>query len=144
MSATRVIQDAIATLLVADSTLAGLSLTADVTTVEVFNDVLEGQAFPHVLIARATELPRHVLGGANSGLGWRNIIRIHVYSRYQGDREALLIWERIVALLNFQTLTVTGFTSVLCKVESMRVLIEDVEKVETRHLVGEVNVTVQQ
>jgi hypothetical protein len=144
VSATRVIQDAIYTVLSADSTLAGLSLTANVETVSVFNDVPEGQDYPHVLIARATEVPRHVLGGASSGIGWRNIIRIHVYSRYQGDREALRIWERIVALLNFQALTVSGFTSVLCKVESMRVLIEDVEKVETRHLVGEFNVTVQQ
>lgn len=144
MSATRVIQNAIATLLVADATLAALSLTQDVTTVEVFNDVPTGQNFPHVLITRATEMPRHVLGGASTGLGWKNIIRVHVFSRYQGDKEALQIWERIVTLLNFQTLTVSGFTSVLCKVESMRVLIEDIEKVETRHLVGELDVTVQQ
>ncbi len=128
----------------ADTTLAGLSLSENTPTVEVFNDVPEGQGYPHVLIARATEIPRHVMGGPNTGLGWKNIIRVHVYSRYQGDREALRIWERIVALLNFQMLVVAGFSSVLCKVESMRVLIEDVEKVETRHLVGEFNVTVQQ
>jgi hypothetical protein len=128
----------------ADTTLAGLSLTADVTSVAVFNDTIEGESYPHVLISRATETPKHVMGGKSTGLGWKNIIRLHVYSRYQGDREALLIWNRIVALLNFQALTVSGFNSVHCEVESMRVLIEDVEKVETRHLVGEFNVTVQQ
>jgi hypothetical protein len=148
VSATRLIQTAIYAVLAADSTLAGLSSTRDdngvLTTVTVHNDVPEGKAYPHVLIARATEMPRHVLGGASTGLGWKNIIRIHVYSRYAGDIEVLNIWERIVSLLNFQTLTITGYTSVLTKVESMRVLIEAIEKIETRHLVGELNVTVQQ
>jgi hypothetical protein len=138
VSATRLIQTAIYAVLSADSTLTTLASGG------VHNDVPEGQDYPHVLIARATELPRHVLGGASSGLGWKNIIRIHVYSRYQGDKEVLEIWERIVALLNFQTLTIAGYTSVLSKVESMRVLIEAIEKIETRHLVGELNVTVQQ
>jgi hypothetical protein len=106
--------------------------------------VPEGKAYPHVLLSRATEMPRHVLGGAGTGLGWKNIIRSHVYSRYQGDIECLQIWERLVALSNYQTLTVAGYSSVLVSVESMRVLIESVEKIETRHLVGEWNVTVQQ
>jgi hypothetical protein len=144
VSATRPIQEAFYGVLSADATLAALSLTEGVTTVSVLNDALPGQSYPYVMLSRATETPRHVMGGPSTGLGWKNIIRVHVYSRYDGDRECLRIWERCVALLNFATLTVTGFGSVHSEVESMRVLVEDIEKVETRHLVGEFNVTVQQ
>jgi hypothetical protein len=39
------VQNALYGVLSADSTLAGLSLTADVTTVSVFGDVPEGRTF---------------------------------------------------------------------------------------------------
>jgi hypothetical protein len=138
VSATRVIQTAIYAVLSADATLLALAEGG------VHNDVPDGQAYPHVLISRATEMPQHALGGPATGLGWRNIIRIHTYSRYQGDREAMLIDERICTLLNFQTLTVTGFASVIVAREQMRLLVEAIEKIETRHLVSEYAVTVQQ
>jgi hypothetical protein len=138
MSATRAIQTAIYAVLSADATLTGLA------TGGVHNDIPDGQSYPHVLISRATETPWHTFGGASSGLGWKNIIRIHVYSRYQGDTEAMRIHERIVSLLNFQPLTVSGYTVSICEYEQMRLLVEDVDKIETRHLVGEFCVRVRQ
>jgi hypothetical protein len=100
----------------------------------VFNDVPESQSFPHVLIGNATEKPWHTLGGASSGLGWNATVTIHIYSQYQGDVEALTILERVVALLNFQTIAVTGFNTVIAQLDNTRVLVEDVDKVETRHV----------
>ena len=148
MSATRLIQTAIYAVLSADSTLAALSLTYNssgaLTTVTVHNDIPDGAAYPHVLISRASETPWHTFGTATTGLGWKDIIRIHVYSRYQGDKEAMQIHERIVALLNFQSLTVTGYPTALVEYEQMRLMVEDVEKIETRHLVGEFCVMVHQ
>lgn len=138
MSASRVIQTAIYAVLSADATLTSLA------TGGVHNDIPDGQAYPHVLISRATETPRHTLGGLNAGIGWSDIIRIHVYSRYQGDREAMLIDERITALLNFQALTVAGYSSVIIEREEMRLLVEAIEKIETRHLVAEYRVWVHQ
>lgn len=144
MSATRLVQTAIYAVLSADATLEGLSETSTTATVQVYNDAPEGAGYPHVLISRATETPSHTFGGPNAGKGWRNIIRIHVYSRYQGDLEAMQIHERIVELLNFQDLTVTGFPKVSIECESMRLLVEDIEKIETRHLVSEFRVVTRQ
>lgn len=138
MSATRAIQTAIYGVLTSDSSLMTLA------TGGVHNDVPDGQRFPHVLISRATETAWHTFGGAATGLGWKNIIRIHVYSRYQGDREALDIHERIVSLLNFQPMAVSGWGSCSVEYEQMRMMVEDLEKIETRHLVGEYCVLVQQ
>lgn len=149
MSATAAIQTAIYGVLSADATIPTLSLTVDPdtgepTTVGVFNDVPDGQDYPHVLISKAVETPWHSFGGPTSGLGWKNIIRIHTYSRYQGDKEALDIRNRIVSLLNFQTLAVSGYNTVIVEYESGRVFVEDVEKIETRHLVDEYCVLVKQ
>jgi hypothetical protein len=138
VSATRLIQTAIYAVLSADATLTGLA------TGGVHNDIPDGSAYPHVLISKATETPWHTFGGASSGLGWKDIIRIHVYSRYAGDLEAMQIHERIVTLLNFQPLTVTGYANVSCEYEQLRVLVEDIDKIETRHLVGEFCVMVHQ
>lgn len=126
----------------ADATLSGLSLTVDTetsayTTVRVYNEVPTGATYPHVQISKASETPWHTLGGASTGIGWKNIIRIHVFSRQKGDREALQIHERIVALLNFQPLTVTGFSSATVEYEQGRMLVEQIDKIETRHQVGE-------
>ncbi len=138
MSATGAIQTAIYGVLSADATLLTLA------TGGVHNDVPDGQAYPHVLISKASETPWHTFGAATSGLGWKNIIRIHTYSRYQGDTEALQIHSRVVALLNFQPLTVTGYSSAFVDYESGRMFVEDIEKLETRHQVDEFCVWVKQ
>lgn len=143
-SAVTAVQTAIFSTLSADATLAGLSLTDETPTVFVYNDVPDGGGFPHVLITKATETPWHTFGGANTGRGWKVIARVHTYSRYQGDREALAIHDRIEELLNFQPITVMGFASATWELEQTRTLVEDVEKLETRHVVDEYCVLVQQ
>jgi len=147
VSATALIQTAINAVLAADATLPTLSMTyrdGSLTTVTVHNDIPENATYPVVLISRASETPRHTFGTATTGLGWKNIIRIHIYSRYQGDSEAMQIHGRIVSLLNFQPLTVTGYGQVSVEYEQMRLMVESVEKIETRHLVGEYCVMVHQ
>lgn len=149
MSATAAIQTAIYAVLSADATLPTLSLTIDpntgtLTTVGVFNDVPEGRGYPHVLISKATETPWNTFGTATTGRGYKNIIRVHTYSRYQGDTEALGIHNRIVALLDFQPLTVSGYGSALVEYDSGRMLVEEIEKLETRHQVTEFCVWVKQ
>jgi hypothetical protein len=138
VSATRAIQTAIYGVLSADSSLLTLA------TGGIHNDVPDGQDYPHVLISKASETAWHTLGGPSAGIGWKNIIRIHVRSRYQGDYEALQILERVVALLNFQALTVTGYTKVICEYEGSKVLVQDIDKIETRNVVGEFCVMVRQ
>lgn len=143
MSATRAIQTAIYGVLSADATLAGLSLTSGTQTVYVYNDVPSNAGYPHVLIAKATEMPWHTFGGPHVGIGWSDIIRLHTYSRYQGDYEAERIDERILTLLNFLPLSVSGFGSAVVECKQGRMLVEAIDKIETRHLVREVHVMVQ-
>jgi hypothetical protein len=148
MSAIRAVQTAIYGVLSADATLAGLSLTAGTATVGVFNDVPDGQDYPHVLISKARERAWHTLGGRTAGIGWDVMVPIFVMSRYSGDREALQILERIVALLNFSSLAVTGFTSVICEYApggdmTGQVMVIDVDKIETRQVVAEFQVLVR-
>lgn len=136
-SAIRLIQAAVYALLNGDATLLGL--------VEgVFNDVPDSTAYPHVLIGNAHETPWDTFGTATTGRGKRVLLRVHIYSQYQGDLEALQILDRVVMLLDNQTLTVTGYGTVLTTYHQGRVLIEDVEKVETRHIPAEFLVWVHQ
>jgi hypothetical protein len=147
MSATLAIQTAIYGVLSADATLAGLSLSIDtstgaVTTVAVYNDVPDGATYPHVLISDSIERPWHRFGGATTGIGWYDTVRLHIYSRYQGDKEAYQIRNRLVAMLNFQPLTVSGFSGSMVEYKPGRLLREAVEKIETRHVVDELHVKV--
>jgi hypothetical protein len=143
VSATADIHEAIYNVLRVDATLAGLSLTSGSATVAVYNNEPANVLYPHVLMSKTTETPYNTFGGPTRGIGWKDIMRVHVYSRYRGDLEAIRIHQRIVALLNFQPLTVTGFSQVTVECEQMRVMVEQIDKITTRHLVGEFTVTVQ-
>lgn len=142
--AVEAVQNALYGVLSADATLAALSLTADNPTVTVTNDAVEGQNYPYVEISRPTQTPMHTLGGPSTGLGWNVIARVHSYSRHQGDREAARINGRVIALTNFQSIAVSGFSSATWDVISDRILVEDKEKVETRHGVVEIRVRARQ
>jgi hypothetical protein len=126
VSAIKAIQTAIFSTLNGDATLTALCT--------VHNDVPESQEYPHIEIGSATEKPWHTLGGASVGIGWNATVTIHIWSRYQGDVEALTILDRVVALLNFTTLTVSGYPTVITEYDQARVLVQDVDKVETRHV----------
>ncbi len=138
MSAIKAVQTALYGTLSADATY--LALVAG----GVHNDVPEGVSYPHSVISQPTETPWHTLGGPSTGLGWNVLARVHTYSRYQGDLEALNIHNRIVTLLNFASVAVTGFTYAMWEYEQGRLMVEATEKMETRHMVTEFRVMVRQ
>ncbi len=100
------------------------------------------QVYPFVLFDNSMERPANTMGGATSGIGRELIVRMHIYSRYKGDVEALEILERLIELLDFTTLTVSGYGTVIVEYLTAKVLIEDRKKLETRHIAAEFKVTV--
>jgi hypothetical protein len=139
VSAIQAIQTAIYGVLSGDATLVA-QVGGRIT-----NATPSTPTYPYVQISHAHEKPFHGLGGATVSLGYNDIIRVHIYSRYAGDLEALQILGRIRGLLDFQTLTVSGYSSVICEYEMGRVLIEpDANRVEVRHIPSEFRVRVRQ
>lgn len=136
-SAIDLVQEAMTGLLYDDETLM-----AQIT--DVVNDI-DDVLYPFVLITHAREKPWHTMGGAESGIGWTIAVTVHIYSEKQTDQEALEILRRIVEILNFSTLSVAGYSSVLCEYTSGRVLVEsNKEKLEIRHIPAEFTVRVHQ
>jgi len=88
--------------------------------------------------AGMTELAWHTLGGTDQGWGWETVIPVHCYSYFKGEDEVLAMLQRVVALLNFQALTVTGYGTVICEygAQLTKVLIETKDKRERRHAVA--------
>jgi hypothetical protein len=124
------IQTAMYGVLSADTTLMGLTA--------VLNDAESNQPYPYVLMSHAHERTWHTFGGADEGIGWNTIVRLHIYSQYQGDLEALTILDRLVDLLNFQTFTITGYGTAWCEYEMGRVLLEtNPDKIQIRHIPAE-------
>jgi len=135
MSALRLIQTALYGKLHGDATLGALLAPSRRDGgFGVFNDVPDEQPYPYVQIGSGRELPWHTMGTATDGIGWNDSVTVHIWSRYQGDVEALAILTRVVGLLNFASIPVTGFATQFISLEEARVLVEQVEKVETRHV----------
>jgi hypothetical protein len=137
-SALRGVEAAMVALVGADSTFV-TRCPGGISSVEV-----ESQTYPFVLLDKGDEQPWNTLGGATAGHGRSLVVRLHVYSRYKGDREALLILERLVELLDFAALTVTGFPTAMTEYVGCKVLIESRDKLETRHIPAEFLVRVKQ
>lgn len=105
----------------------------------------ENQTYPFTLMGDGTiERPWNTLGGATVGHGRDVMLRLHVFSRYKGDREAWLIAERLVELLDFASLSVAGYQTVLIEYVNAKALIEDRNKLETRHIVVDFRVRVHE
>jgi hypothetical protein len=137
MSALRSIQAAVFAVLSGDATLTALA--------SVIGDIGPTRTYPFVLVGDGIEKPWHGLGGSQANKGYNDILRTHVYSSYQGDSEALTILARLTAVLDFATLTVAGYGSVLCEYEQGRVLREtDADRLEVRHIPAEFRVRVRQ
>jgi len=133
------------------STLHGDAIMATLTapslldgTAGVFNDVPDEQEYPHVQIGTATAHPWHTMGGASVGRGWNDTVTVHIWSRYQGDIEALTILDRVVALLDHASLTVSGYGTAISYLDEVRVLVEAVKKVETYHIPAVFRIQVHQ
>lgn len=121
------IEAAVRALVIADSTFTALCPGG------IASDEVENQTYPFVLLNDGTERPWNTLGGRTAGIGRDVMLRLHVYSRYKGDKEALSIVTRLVELLDFATLTVGSYTTVIAEYVAAKVLIEDRDKLETRH-----------
>lgn len=96
------IQSAIYTALTGDVTLAAL-------VTGVYDWVPEGTAKPYVVIGETIATPRN----AHDRFGRRNVATLHVWSGQQGMSEINTIMSRITAVLDHQTLTVTGHDAVM-------------------------------
>lgn len=140
-SALRGVTAAIVTLVDADATFATRCAGG------IVNHEAEGQTYPFVLASGAkgsVERPWNTFGGRTVGNGRDLIIRLHVYSRYKGDREALLILERLVELLDHETVSVTGYSTVIVEYLQGPVMVEAKDKLETRHIPAEFRVRVHE
>jgi len=73
----------------------------------LFDDVPQPVTFPFVLY---TVQERPVRGFGTGGLP-ECTLRVHVYSTYEGLKQAQAILQRAIALLRDATLTVTGYRS---------------------------------
>jgi hypothetical protein len=142
------VHEAIYSLLAADTTLTDM-LAEKVQTggPAVLNDVGEGQEYPYVLVHGVNEKSDHTFGGTSSGLGWNLAVTIYSMSRKATDYEALTIHGRVVALLNFAALTVSGFTHATCQYApggdiTGRTIVRDVDKLKTHQAVAEFEVWV--
>jgi hypothetical protein len=145
MSALSAVCTAIYTVLHGDSTMAALTAPSILDgSAGVFGDVPANQSYPHVEISDGhTEKPWNTIGGANVNVGYQDLVTVHIWSRYQGDLECYNILNRVNALLNFQPITVSGFSTVICEYDGGRILREEVNKIETRHLPARYKVSVR-
>src|SRR5688500_1179012 len=129
MSALAAIHETIKVALRADAQL-------DALVTGVVNGVPKDQSYPYIWVGSASEKPWHTMGGASVGLGWDDTVTLHILSDYEGDYEALQILKRVVAILNYATLTVTGYTTAIIHYDHVtRVLVEDdPDKIRIRHI----------
>lgn len=105
------LQTAIYTVLDGDATLGGL-------VTGVFDFVPEGQQKPYVVVGEAYATPRN----SQDRYGRRNTETIHVWSDHLGYSEVNTIMDRIVELLDHQSLTVTDHDVVLANLDFSQTL----------------------
>lgn len=96
------IQQAIYSTLTGDAILVGM-ITG------VFDHVPENQPFPYVTMGEGTEVPFRTFGRNGS----ETTLTMHIWSQYEGFKEALDILSRMNDLLDDQPLAVAGYSTVL-------------------------------
>jgi hypothetical protein len=120
---------AVYSLLSSDATLIAMA--------QVVGDEAEDQVHPFVLVPGAEAQPWNTLGRS---YGWACAITPVIYSRYDGDLQAVQIGERVTALLNDYAMTIAGYTTVICEVDPdsspvpVKIKIETPQKIERRAL----------
>lgn len=145
-SAMLAVGEAIAAVLVADTALTDMLArwVGNPDQPGIFDAIPDGQTYPLVQLANVREMPDHTFGGPDVGIGWKVTQPVNVWSDYKGEYECLRIWNRIVELLNFRPLAVTGFSEVTVECKRARVLVKTIDKLTYRQLPGEVEVLVRQ
>jgi hypothetical protein len=131
-SAIEAIQTAVAAVLVGDATL--ITLVGGVDRIRGFEP--EEPPAKFIVVGNATEQTWNTLGGSDAGFGWDDTLTIHIYSYQKGDTEVLAMLSRVTALLNFATLVVSGYNTVICEYgdKITKVLVETKDKQERRHI----------
>lgn len=96
---------------------------ASVAGGRVYDRPQSNVAFPYVEIGEAQVIPDDVSttsGGSDQGLS--EFVDLHIWSDYQGQKEAKDIADAIRTALHETTLTVTGRASALCFQRNARIL----------------------
>jgi hypothetical protein len=130
MTALLEIQKAVYSKLTGDITLMGMIKG-------VFDDVPDNQPFPYITIGEATENPFNTF----ERKGRDTTFTLHIWSQYNGYKEALEILDRMNTLLDNETLPIAGFSLVYCQFENAAT-IEESDGV-TRHVPVRYRVVIQ-
>lgn len=118
------------------------ALTQDATLMAmvtgIFDHVPDNSPFPYVAVGDLTEGQFETFARDGKDL----TVTLHVWSQYQGFRQAHLVFNRIVEVLDNQPLELTGFTLVSIRHENTQTF-TDADGI-TRHLVGRFRVVVEE
>lgn len=124
------IQQAIYTKLTSDTTLKSM-------VKGVFDAVPQNQPFPYIVIGEATEVPFNTFGR----VGRDSTFTIHIWSQYNGFREALSILEEMNRILDGTTLNLPDLSLVYIVYENAFTLVDG--DGATRHVPARYRVVVQ-
>ena len=127
----RKVSEPIYTILNADGTLGAL-------VTGIYDKPPDNTAHPYITIGEAFETRDDTFGKRGKDV----LTSLHIWSRYNGFREALLIAERLILLLDEVALSVSGYDTVYVLHESTETIRE--QDKETRHVVVEFRIRVQQ
>lgn len=104
----------------------------------VYDDVPEDTSYPYVNIGEATSNQ----WDSKTFNGFETSIVIHSWSRYSGRKEIKEIMGTIYDILHDQSITVTGYNTVLCLFEFSETFLED--DGVTRHGVQRFNLIINE
>jgi len=119
----------------ANSTLTGM-LANGADSIRDF--VREDDAFPYIVSSEVVSRESDTM----LYNGYDNLVSIHVYSRYKGQKEAKEIAEQVYNSLHKQDLTMSSGTHILTKFNSANYLID--ADGETRHVVMNFKIVTEQ
>lgn len=111
------LQQAVYSALTGDSALQGLLGNP----ARVFDHVPQGSVFPYLVIGEVSATPFDTK--TEAGLDQR--LTIHTWSRYRGRKETKDIMAAVLAVLDGQSLAVSGHTLVLLRFEFATTIVDD-------------------